>query len=429
MNSSASKVASQSNGDPKKDSNRPSDRSESDEFLAPSQIPQFRLVNHRLYDLFVLTGPYGAGKTTIEENYTDNHPQQISRAFREVTRELSAGEVGHMHQIDEDEFKKNKNEGKYIVQYSIPFFDPSGKPGKVFYGAPGDRLFETLERRAAVMTIGNYDAFNDFCNSDAYEKLSSEANIIPVIVNTNSVADLKKRIKARNPCVKQLEERLATVNTHHKLFKALSKTLPHLIINDNVPLSAVSNERGKDTKELAKRVGIDDALRKFGAIVDYYSYLKDEKVVVGEDFDIHKGYLDFIVKAHFPMRSMENLYTALDKEEVVFERTHRVSERVKRATGSVMLPDHVFSTLSAITTQPSEEYKGAVEIVLSEEFSKIVKGQSQAQQIFDMILPGHGQWIYDEEGVVTGKLYSLTDIKPDKYDDEKPYSLYMRLEP
>ncbi|SHK51663.1 guanylate kinase [Thermocrinis minervae] len=163
-------------------------------------------------NLYVLSAPSGAGKTTIAKKLLES-VKRLDRAITATTRERRAGEK---HGVDyyfmsKEEFEKHIKEGNFL-EYAIVYGN--------YYGTPIWEVERILkEGKDCLLVIDVQGA------RSVKEKFKDS---VLIFVLPPSLEELERRIKSRSHRDKNIEERLKSVEEEI----ACSRFFDYLVVNE-----------------------------------------------------------------------------------------------------------------------------------------------------------------------------------------------------
>lgn len=144
--------------------------------------------------IFVISGPAGVGKGTIEQVLLTNHKLNLIRGTTYTTRPPRPSDVAERHyeHVSENEFKELKQKGEI---FEANFFNQH------WYGSSKKLIEESLKTGANVLV--EVDVNGGF----AYKKAFGDKTVLIFI--SAPINDIKKRIKSRGQNTsEQIVERL-----------------------------------------------------------------------------------------------------------------------------------------------------------------------------------------------------------------------------
>jgi guanylate kinase len=366
------------------------------------------------HNLFVLAGPTGAGKSTVYEMLEAFAPR-IGHISKDNTRPIrDVVDKGHRF-VSKTQFKKRHKTGAYIHTYETNYNDGSGDSKRVQYGIPKGDMLDLLKRGDAVLTLTDPKSYVDFLGDDRIRSSVEErANIIPVIITTETPEDLKNRLWTRQCDDKERQRRLMQATIQWEEFNKYLKDVAHVIIN-NTPqslqdiLSQLSDGKSMpDNEKIPKEIvtatysTIDDTVRKFAGIVNFYRDMRMSPSHAGSTdlVNVHHSFIDWVCKSFFGVDYDTVRNEISGGKAISLTQSAELIEKVKQRTGKAAQVDHIFNNLVAVGLTENE---GRSLI----NFNDVLHGSGQeaGREIFKNILPEYGHWVDND----TTRRYSLTD--------------------
>ncbi|MBW2997046.1 hypothetical protein KY349_01755 [Candidatus Woesearchaeota archaeon] len=361
---------------------------EGTKFLTTIRSPSERSLARN--NLFVLAGPTGAGKTTVQQKVNDFFELGVlAHVDKDNTRPKREVVDGAHIPITREEYKRRKKAGTYVHTYSTNYDNEKGQSKRVFYGIPKDPLLEKLRSSDALLTLTDPASYITF--EAVAQELAEKANIIPVIITTDKPDDLTLRLEDRLCSPDERARRLKQASPQWDHFNEFANDVDHVIIN-NSPESLMRS-RIRESKITQKIEGethkaIDDTLRKFASIVHFYQYLKNAAHYTGNLFDVHNAFRDWVCVQIFGID-----YTTLannlksSSTRVGLNQSAQLIQRIKQETRKSTQVDHIFGELAATSIR----YKDGIATV---RFNDVIKksNPTDGKYIFSMLLPQHGIW-------------------------------------
>lgn len=370
-------------------------------------------------NLFVLAGPTGAGKTTVQQKVNDFfEPGVLAHVDKDNTRPKREVVDGAHVPITREEYKRRKKKDTYIHTYSTNYENEQGETKRVFYGIPRDPLLEKLRSSDALLTLTDPNSYTTF--KEVAEGLAEKANVIPVVITTENPEDLSLRLEDRLCNADERDRRLKQVRPQWEIFNEFAKYVDHVIIN-NSPESLMKIRSREEAKINQKTEGethkaIDDTLRKFASIVNFYQHIKNTALYTGGVFDIHDAFRDWVCVHMFGM-DYENLVGKLKSNMPVgLNQSAQLIQRIKQDTRKSTQVDHIFEQLAATSVR----YKDGIATV---RFNDVIKksNPTDGKYIFSMILPQYGIWT-----ACGTRRYSLTE-RPSEDRKDDIYAIDMKI--
>ncbi len=341
-------------------------------------------------NLFVVAGPTGGGKSTLSERLVPL-TTDIQFIYKDQTRPQRSVVDSGRNSISGAEFTRRSKRNIYAFEYETRYPDETGNVRRVQYGIPQEELLNKLSIGDCVLTLTDPSSFDALFKTDAFETVTGLANIIPIIVTTESENDLIARLRGRSVDEDERERRLLQVPDQWGFFAKTLQTAPHVIIN-NTPSTlrqigfddTITPEARSDTI-----MAIDEAVSKFAGIVNFYKHMRKYQPVLSDsDFDIHDVYLNWVSAQHFGT-TYRSVQKAIEDGRNIGLKGHKeLVDRIKGETRYSAQVDDLFSRLAVVGVSESDNG------VVSLRFNDVVEtGNTQGgKEIFEKILSQYGFW-------------------------------------
>ena len=370
-------------------------------------------------NLFVLAGPTGAGKTTVQQKVNDFlEPGVLAHVDKDNTRPKRNVVDGAHIPITKEEYKRRKKANTYIHTYSTNYQNEQGDTKRVFYGIPREPLLEKLRSSDALLTLTDPSSYTTF--KEVAEGLAEKVNVIPVIITTAKPDDLSLRLEDRLCSDEERARRLSQVRPQWEIFNEFAEYVDHVIIN-NSPESLMRRRSRDDAKITQKIEGethraIDDTLRKFASIIKFYHDMKNNALYTSDVFDVHNAFMDRVCVQIFGIDYAGLTAKLKNNIPVGLNQSAQLIQRIKQETRKSTQVDHVFEQLAATSVR----YKDGIATI---RFNDVIKkaNPNDGKYIFSMILPEHGIWT--ECGT---RRYALTE-RPSENKKDDIYALDMKI--
>lgn len=393
---------------------------------AVNLVAPARAYNLSRYNLFLLAGPTGAGKSTVQELLTKVMSKSIEDITKDQTRRQRAVVDPGRHSLSKKEFKKRRRDKMYLYWYKTEYCDSNGNPDLVLYGIPRESLLNKLGRSDTLLTLTDPASYHGFFDDKVINHVERIANVIPVVITTDIPEDLVTRLEGRTVGEQERERRLRQVQPQWAEYQDIKGCVPHVIIN-NTPQSLRElpfDEAIPERVEADTYRSIDDSLRKFAGIVNFYRQVRHGRSMMGASkFDIHDLFLNYVSGAFFGTGYEEVVSSLRDGNLVGLNKSRDLVDRIKQATRNSAQVDHVFDRLTAQKCSLSPDG------VLTITFDDVLKRTSldEGKKIFSEILPDYGYWVTNGKRPCSTRRFSLTDIRPGYEVSARPYAIDMKL--
>ena len=372
-------------------------------------------------NLFVLIGPTGSGKSTVQQRVEPFVSSTLRHITKEQTRQKRDQLDPGREVVSKKLFKQRRAIGTYyLFEYKVNYSDNRGEPKSDLYGIPRRSFYDALTRGDAMLTLTDPRSFRGFFEEDLQREIGY-IRTIPVIITADSPDDLVQRLSGRECDEGERQRRIKQAQDQWMFFRDVAKTADHVIINNTLPdyRNLVRNQPEQSIPDVLMqdvKASIDTAIIKFANIVNFYRHLKETPMKIDGDFDVHRSYLDWVSSAFFGADYGYVVEALEEGKHLMLNQSRDLIERIKRETGNSLRVEGIFEKLVArgVTNK-----RGVIEI----EFNDFVSttGRDDGMKIVSSILPQYGIKL------PCGKIrYSLTDRLRDD-DREGVYAIDLKL--
>ncbi|MBW2972050.1 hypothetical protein KY359_03360 [Candidatus Woesearchaeota archaeon] len=383
-------------------------------------------------NLFILAGPTGAGKSTVQDRVRQQILGELFSITKDQTRPQRAVVDSGRHAISKSEFKRRRGGNVYLYSYGTEYEDEHGEPEVVFYGIQRQRLEEKISRGDTLLTLTDPDSYNGFFDEQVLAQLRGSTNVIPVVITTEEPIDLTLRLEGRICDEEERQRRLRQAEPQWRFYKKLGEKgmVPHIIVN-NTPQSLrealmelTPNSPIPQRVEGATYRTIDDAIRKFAGIVNFYKHIRQNQQMASRaNFDVHDTYLNWVTGHFFGVRYSDMMKALTDHQPVKLKSSAELVNRIKQETRNSAQVDHIFEHLAV------QDYNISNDGVLTFTFNDVIRSSNvveEGKKVFESILPYYGWWV-NQGGRTCGiRRFALTD-RPEWDERSSLYAIDMKL--
>jgi guanylate kinase len=169
--------------------------------------------------LFVLSGPSGAGKTTVVNEVIRQCPYRLRRAVTATTRPLRPGEIEGVdyHSWTANRFKAAIQDGQ-MLEHAVVF-------GRDYYGTPRSEVEPFRTTGTGVILVIDVQGA-------AQVRSSCESDLVSIFLDVPSLDELERRLRSRgSEDDARIIRRLETARQE----RARANEFTYRVMNDLVP--------------------------------------------------------------------------------------------------------------------------------------------------------------------------------------------------
>ncbi|MBN1544894.1 hypothetical protein JW898_05545 [Candidatus Woesearchaeota archaeon] len=383
-------------------------------------------------NLFILAGPTGAGKSIVEMMVTHQINGELFSIRKDQTRQQRTVGDDDRRTISKSEFKRRRDDSKYLYSYVTKYSNESGEPEKVFYGIPRAEALDKTIRGDALLTLTDPGSYGGFFDEEVVSQLKGLANVIPVVITTDTPEDLTLRLEGRICGEEERQRRLKQVEPQWEYYRELCAAgeAQHILVN-NTPqlLREAIKQLTPEGKIPPKAEGatyrtIDDTIRKFAGIVNFYKHIRQNQHMVSRNnFDVHDTFLNWVTGHFFGVMYSEMMQSLKAGQHVKLKSSAELVNRIKQETRNSAQVDHIFDHLAV------QDFAIAEDGTLTFKFNDVIRSSNvveEGKKIFEGILPRYGWWVNDGGRTCGTRRYALTD-RPSWDQRSNLYAIDMKL--
>ena len=168
--------------------------------------------------LIVLSGPSGAGKTTVLDSLLDRHPGRLRLAVSATTRPPRPGEVDgeDYHFLSSEEFDRRRAQGEFLECCEV-----FGRGH--WYGTLHSEIGPSLAEGKWVILEIDVDG--------AQQVLRHHPDTLTIFLRPSTLAELERRLRSRGTETEEAIGRRLSVARRELEF---AETYRHQVVNDRV---------------------------------------------------------------------------------------------------------------------------------------------------------------------------------------------------
>lgn len=175
--------------------------------------------NSPLAPLFVLSGPSGAGKTTVVNEVIRTCPYRLRRAVTATSRQPRSGELDgtdyHFWQVDR--FRTEIDAGQ-MLEHAVVF-------NHDYYGTPRSEVDPYRSSGTGVMLVIDVQGASQV-------RANAASDLVSIFLDVPSLEELERRLRSRGS---EDESRIARRLETARLEQARANEFTYRVTNDTVP--------------------------------------------------------------------------------------------------------------------------------------------------------------------------------------------------